>query len=149
MTESPRGASMAVFQDGAVLLVQRRLPPLAGLWSLPGGKLESGEAPEQAALREVREETGIVARIAGVVGHHTARFETVAGDGSYVTKSVQLEVFYGTAPSGQSPVAADDAAAAIWVSLHDLQRYDLTPGAAALIHEAAALLADNSTLRKE
>ena len=63
MTESRRGASMAVIQDGAVLLVRRGRPPFAGLWSLPGGKLRDGEAPKDAALREVHEETGIRARL--------------------------------------------------------------------------------------
>ena len=43
-----------------VLLVQRRAPPHAGQWALPGGFLELDETLEQAARRELREETGIV-----------------------------------------------------------------------------------------
>ena len=47
--------------SGRVLIAQR--PPgkhLAGLWEFPGGKMEPGESPAQAAIREVREETGLL-----------------------------------------------------------------------------------------
>ena len=56
-------AAIAVLaRDGAVLLVQRRNPPDAGLWGYPGGKIEGGETVIQAALRELHEETALVAR---------------------------------------------------------------------------------------
>jgi 8-oxo-dGTP diphosphatase len=42
-----------------VLLVRRGRPPLAGSWSLPGGRVEPGETLEQSVVREVREETGL------------------------------------------------------------------------------------------
>ena len=45
-----------------ILLLQRRKPPFVGLWTGPGGKLEPGEAPYQCAIRELREETGLIAR---------------------------------------------------------------------------------------
>lgn len=50
-----------VLRDGR-LLVQRRRgdPPLGGQWELPGGKRASGEAREEAVVREVAEETGLV-----------------------------------------------------------------------------------------
>jgi 8-oxo-dGTP diphosphatase len=55
-----RAAGGVVLRDGAVLVVHR---PRYGDWSLPKGKLESGESWEEAALREVREETGVGARL--------------------------------------------------------------------------------------
>ncbi|MBV9293830.1 MAG: NUDIX domain-containing protein, partial [Frankiales bacterium] len=45
--------------DGRLLLVQRGRDPGRGRWSLPGGRLERGETPAAAAVREVREETGL------------------------------------------------------------------------------------------
>lgn len=45
---------------GELLMVQRSVEPRKGLWTLPGGFVESGETTEQAALRELHEETGLV-----------------------------------------------------------------------------------------
>ena len=61
------GASIAVFKGDTVLLVQRARAPFRGLWSLPGGSIEPGESAREAALRELKEETGITAEIEGVV----------------------------------------------------------------------------------
>jgi 8-oxo-dGTP diphosphatase len=52
----------AVLRDGRLLAARRSAPPeLAGRWELPGGKVEPGETPEQALVRELREELGVVA----------------------------------------------------------------------------------------
>jgi 8-oxo-dGTP diphosphatase len=49
--------------DGRVLLAQRPGgKPMAGLWEFPGGKVESGERPEDSLIRELKEELGIVVR---------------------------------------------------------------------------------------
>ena len=49
--------------DGRVLLAQRPAgKPMAGLWEFPGGKVESGERPEDSLIRELKEELGIVVR---------------------------------------------------------------------------------------
>lgn len=53
------GVGAVVWRDGRVLLIRRGKPPLAGQWSLPGGAQELGETVEEAARREVREETGL------------------------------------------------------------------------------------------
>ncbi|MEF8976034.1 MAG: NUDIX hydrolase [Halapricum sp.] len=52
-------AGVVVFRDDAVLLVERTNPPAIGHWSLPAGYLEVDEPPRQAAVRELREETGL------------------------------------------------------------------------------------------
>jgi 8-oxo-dGTP diphosphatase len=48
-----------IVHESRVLLVRRSNPPDAGFWGFPGGKIEAGETIEQAALREVNEETGL------------------------------------------------------------------------------------------
>jgi 8-oxo-dGTP diphosphatase len=62
-------ASVAVFRDGRVLLGARRIPPYDNVFTLPGGLVEPGETLEQAALRELFEETGVRAEIAGFIDH--------------------------------------------------------------------------------
>lgn len=53
-------AAALVDVDGRILLQQRpEGKPMAGLWEFPGGKVEAGEAPEAALIRELREELGI------------------------------------------------------------------------------------------
>ena len=66
-----------VFRDGAVLLTQR--PPRAehaGLWEFPGGKIEAGETPEQAVVREIHEELGVAARPRRVLATHSHDYES-------------------------------------------------------------------------
>lgn len=59
----PRLASSAIVERaGRYLLVRRGNPPAADLFAFPGGRAEPGETPEQTALRELFEETGIVGR---------------------------------------------------------------------------------------
>jgi 8-oxo-dGTP diphosphatase len=66
-----------VFRDGEVLLTQR--PPTAehaGQWEFPGGKIEPGETPEQAVVREIREELGVGATPRGVLDTHSHDYES-------------------------------------------------------------------------
>ncbi len=60
----------AVIKDdqGRLLLIKRGHEPAAGRWSLPGGKVEPGETDQQAVLREVLEETGLIVTCGGLVG---------------------------------------------------------------------------------
>jgi ADP-ribose pyrophosphatase YjhB (NUDIX family)/GNAT superfamily N-acetyltransferase len=55
----PAAGAMVVDDAGRVLLVQRGHEPERGRWTFPGGRLEEGESPAEAAVREVREETGL------------------------------------------------------------------------------------------
>ncbi|WP_327234667.1 (deoxy)nucleoside triphosphate pyrophosphohydrolase [Streptomyces sp. NBC_01317] len=53
----------ALYDRGRLLAARRSAPPeLAGRWELPGGKVEPGEGPEQALVRELREELGVETR---------------------------------------------------------------------------------------
>ena len=66
--EEPKVAAGAlVVRDGRVLLVRRVMEPKRGLWSLPAGFVDADEDPAEAAVREVREETGLVVQIDGLL----------------------------------------------------------------------------------
>ena len=54
------GVGAIIIEAGQVLLVKRGHPPLLGDWSIPGGVLEIGETVREAAVREAREETGLI-----------------------------------------------------------------------------------------
>jgi 8-oxo-dGTP diphosphatase len=60
------GVGGFVHKGGKVLLIKRKFDPNRGKWSLPGGLLELGEDPEEAAKREVREETGLEVAVEGL-----------------------------------------------------------------------------------
>jgi 8-oxo-dGTP diphosphatase len=129
-----------VFRGREVLLVQRGHGALAGLWSLPGGHIEPGESPRAAALREVREETGVEAALGGLVDLHEVLLR--AGDGALAAHYL-IAVFCGRWLTGE-PAAAADAVAAGFVDLADLASYPLTDGAADLIARAQALLSEEN-----
>ncbi|WP_055492366.1 (deoxy)nucleoside triphosphate pyrophosphohydrolase [Streptomyces sp. TP-A0356] len=62
MTQPIVVVGAAVLSAGRLLAARRSAPPeLAGRWELPGGKVEPGEAPEHALVRELREELGVTA----------------------------------------------------------------------------------------
>lgn len=61
-------ATCIVERDGRVLMIRRALQPGIGLWSIPGGYVDRGEVVEEAAAREVLEETGLVVVVERLVG---------------------------------------------------------------------------------
>jgi NADH pyrophosphatase NudC (nudix superfamily) len=66
--EEPKVAAGAlVMQEGKVLLVRRIMEPKRGMWSLPAGFVDADEDPAAAAIREVREETGMDIEIEGLL----------------------------------------------------------------------------------
>lgn len=126
------GASAAVFRGSEVLLVERGKGALQGLWSLPGGHIEPGEAARAAALREVREETGVTAEIEGLLDIHEVMRRDGAGG---LTAHYLLVVFFGSWVGGE-PAAGSDAAVARFVPVAALGDIPLTEGAASFIHRA-------------
>lgn len=115
--EGPSGAQ--------VLLVRRANPPQAGHWGFPGGKVEWGEPVSRAALRELREETGI----AGANPRVIEAVDLVEGDHHHVMIAVRLDWRAG------EPTAGDDALEARWADPAALPR-PLCPGVTEVIGRA-------------
>ncbi len=111
----------AVIHDasGRLLLIQRGHPPGAGLWSLPGGRVEPGESDHAAIIREIGEETGL-------------RIAPGAFLGSVVRPGLDGTVFdihdYECSVTGGELAAGDDAADVRWVTPTGLAALPVTPG---------------------
>jgi 8-oxo-dGTP diphosphatase len=97
------------FRGDNVLLIRRGSPPRRGEWSLPGGRIEPGERAVDAALRELREETGVEARITGLIDVVDGVFPEAGRH--YVLIDYAAEWVSG------DPVAGDDAVEARFVPL--------------------------------
>jgi 8-oxo-dGTP diphosphatase len=110
MTPVP-AVGVVCLRDDAVLLIRRGTPPRLGEWSLPGGRIEPGEKAVDAALRELREETGIEARIVGLIDVVDGVFPEI--DRHYVL------IDYAAVWLQGGPVAGDDAAEAAFFPLED------------------------------
>lgn len=120
MTSIPKAASSAILQrDGRFLLVLRRNPPSADMYAFPGGRAEEGETPDQTALREFQEETGITARNPRLFSVYDLK--THAADGT-ISSHFFLSVFTVEADAEAVAEAADDAAALGWFSVDEIRR---------------------------
>ena len=110
---------------GRLLLVRRGQDPERGRWSVPGGRVEPGETSQEAAVREVLEETGLHVVVTGVAG----RVELPAPDGGvYDVVDHFARVEPGTDPDALR--AGGDADEVGWFDASQVERLDLTTGLA-------------------
>ncbi len=140
MNDRPKpvaGVSILVLRGPEVLLVKRANPPWPDVWSLPGGRVELGEPVRRAALRELKEETGISAELLRLLDVIDIIHREPDGK---ISAHYILSVFGGRWVSGE-PEAGSDAREARWVPLEELDAYRLTPGTADLIRRVASDLA--------
>ncbi len=115
------GVGVVVWKDGKVLLIRRGKSPMRGRWSLPGGRQELGETVREAAVREVREETGVEIRL----GELLDVVDTMRrNDSGAVTLQYTLVDFDADWTAGE-PQAASDAEHAEWADPDGLAPYGL------------------------
>ena len=142
MTDKPQPAVGTVcFRGADVLLIRRGTKPLAGDWSMPGGRIEFGERAEAAALRELEEETGVTARLIGLVDVVDAIF-TSRTTGA-VARHYLLFDYAAVWVSGE-PVAGDDADHAEWISPARLAELPLWAETRRVIEAAREMVSKSS-----
>ena len=124
------GIGCIVFREEAVLLVRRGKPPRIGQWSLPGGAQHVGEKAEEAARRELREETSIEVGQMTLAYVFDAINQDEDGRALYHYTIIDFAALWleGEARAG------DDVREVAWALPHELVAYDLTEAA----HEAIA-----------
>ena len=106
-------------EQGRLLMIQRGHDPGAGLWSIPGGRIEPGETDEQALVRELLEETNLQVKVVRFVGSVQRQ-----GPGGMVIDIRD----YAAMVTGGTLRAGDDAADARWVAAAELARMEVTEG---------------------
>ena len=126
------GVGAVIVDHGKVVLVKRKYEPLAGQWSLPGGRLELGETLEAGLAREMVEETGLVVEVGPVVDV----FDRILLDPERRVRYHYVLVDYLCRPVGGVLTHGSDVAAAELVDPGDLERFRLTPKATAVIEKA-------------
>lgn len=116
----PQPAVLAVLLRGdEVLLVRRRNPPNQGAWGYPGGRIEPGEPLATAALRELKEETGVEAEFLQVLTALDSIGDETGGEQADAAWHYVLVACLCRWTAGE-PLAADDALEAAWFPVADL-----------------------------
>ena len=129
-------ASAACFRGGKLLLARRAVPPL--LWTLPGGRVEFGETAADAAQRELLEETGIGAEIAGFAGY---REMLLPGGEGKVERHFVILSFAARWRTGE-PRANAELSAAEWIEPEMIVRFETTDGLGEIVAAARHLLGE-------
>ena len=106
-------------EQGRLLMIQRGHDPGAGLWSIPGGRIEPGETDAQALVREMLEETNLQVKVGRLIGSVQRQ-----GPGGLV---IDIRDYAATVTGGTLR-AGDDAADARWVTAAELARMEVTEG---------------------
>ena len=128
-------ASAACVRDGRVLLVARGRPPMDGLYSLPGGLVEPGETLAEAALRELREEVGVVAKLLGFL----MPVEVIERDPEGRIRLHIVIAAHAVRWVSGEPQTGPEARGVRWVTPAEIDSLPTTPGLAPVLARAFAM----------
>jgi ADP-ribose pyrophosphatase YjhB (NUDIX family) len=124
--------SAAIIRDGHVLLVQRARSPAAGLFTLPGGVVESGETLEQALIREVQEETALTIEPLGLAGHR----EVIACDAQNRIERHFVILSFAARWLAGEPRLNEELADARWLRPAEIVGLETTAGLSEIVDAA-------------
>src|SRR5581483_11415540 len=104
------GVGSIIIEDERVVLVKRAHPPIQGQWSIPGGVLEVGELVREAAIREAREETGLIIEPGELLGV----YDRILRDAERRVQYHYVLIDFLCRALGGELLAASDAAEVRW-----------------------------------
>lgn len=134
------GVGAIIIADSRVLLVKRAHPPLQAEWSIPGGVLEVGELIREAAVREAREETGLIVDPGELLGV----YDRVLRDPEQRVQYHYVLIDFLCRPLGGKLLAADDAAEVRWFTPEELPPLNLADDTQDVIRKGFAMLEHRS-----
>ena len=115
----PCVGAVATDEQGRLLMIKRGREPRAGLWSIPGGRIEPGETDAEALVREMLEETSLTVAVGRLLG----RVQRPFLDGAVIDIRD-----YAVTVTGGALCPGDDAADARWIAAADLNSLEITEG---------------------
>lgn len=106
-----------IIKDDLILIAQRgRDESLAGKWEFPGGKIESGETPQECLKREIKEELNIEIQVGEFLG------ESIY---TYPNGQIKLMGYFATIVNGNFELSVHDEVK--WVSIDEIDNFDFAP----------------------
>jgi 8-oxo-dGTP diphosphatase len=130
------GVGSIIIEGDRVVLVKRAHPPIQGQWSIPGGVLEVGEMVREAAIREAREETGLIVEPGELLGV----FDRILRDAEKRVQYHYVLIDFLCRRTGGELSAASDAAEVRWFTLKELPALNLAQDTLEVIENGFARL---------
>ena len=110
--------------DNKIFATQRGYGEFKGGWEFPGGKIESGETPQEALVHEIKEELGATIKVGNLI-------DTVEYD--YPNFHLNMQVFWGEVISGK--LVLKEHQAARWLSVHEIDSVNWLPADLELVEK--------------